>query len=669
MSSLIPRALLQRRALIATLLHLGAAAVAYGAAYALRFDFAPPAPEAQRFVHTLPLLLAARWAALYACAVHRGSWRHVGLRDLGRLLAAATAGSAAFVLLLAVAGALAHMPRSVVLIDWLTFLLAAGGMRVVVRGVRENAFRRPARGGRRVLVIGAGRAGERFVRQMQHDGRADLSIVGFLDDAPHTHGLALHGVPVLGGVDALADIARRKRADLAVIAAPSATGEQMRRFVACCADTRLEYKTVPSARELLDAGDADLPPLRELRFEDLLGRAPVHLALEHLERDLAHRTVLVTGGAGSIGSELARQIAGFGPARLVIFERAESPLYFAHLELSAAYPEVDVVAAVGDVTDAARLDDVFARHRPDYVFHAAAYKHVPLCEAHVREAVRNNVLGTLQVAECAARHGTRKFVLISTDKAVNPSSVMGATKHLAEQVVLAWPAFRAAATDYRVVRFGNVLGSDGSVIPLFRRQLAAGGPLTVTHPDVTRYFMSIPEAVQLVLQAAALPEAAGCVAMLEMGEPVRIIDLAEQLIRLSGRVPHRDVRIVFTGLRPGEKLTEELVGAAESTLPTAIDKVRLVETDPGSAAGLERRLGALLDALACGDDALTHTALRAAVPLYRPHTIVVEPPRPAAPAAASAAAVAEPALLPERPRVRAGGQPIAAPDRAAASAA
>lgn len=669
MSWSIPQAFFRRHAALAAALHLGAAALAYGAAFGLRFDFALPPDEAQRLVRTLPLLLLARAAAVQGLGVHRGSWRHVGVRDLGRLLAAATAGSGAFVLLLAAVGALGNMPRSVLLIDWLAFLLLAGGMRVAVRGARENAFRRPTRGGRRVLVIGAGRAAERFVRQMQHDGRADLAIVGLLDDAPHTHGLALHGVPVLGGVDALADVVRRKRADLVVIATPSATGEQMRRLVTCCADTRLEYRTVPSARELIDAQGTDLPPLREVRLEDLLGRAPVHLAVGRVSGDLARKTVLVTGGAGSIGAELARQIARFGPARLVIFERAESPLYFVHLELAAAYPDIDVVAAIGDVTDAARLDDVCARYRPDYVFHAAAYKHVPLCEAHVREAVRNNVLGTYHVADCAARHGVHRMVFVSTDKAVNPSSVMGATKRLAEQVVLNWPTFRAASTDYRVVRFGNVLGSDGSVIPLFRRQLAAGGPLTVTHPGMTRYFMSIPEAVQLVLQAAALPQAAGRVSMLEMGEPVRIVDLAEQLIRLSGRVPHRDVQIVFTGLRPGEKLTEELVGATEVTVPTALDKVRLVDTAAVSAVALESRVDALFAALACGDEAATHAALCAAVPEYT--TLVpgrAQLPREAAPAGTevSVANPSAPFALPTRTR---GGPLLPTPTPTIAGAA
>ncbi len=655
----MPRAVLRRRATLVAALHLGAATAAYAAAYGLRFDLRVPAEEGRRFVETLPLLLVARWGAVYALAVHRGSWRHVGLRDLGRLLIAATVGSAGFAVLLAVLGQLAHTPRSVLLIDWIVFLLFAAGMRVTVRGVRENAFRRPVRGGRRVLVIGAGQAGERFVRQIQHEGRADVSVIGFLDDAPSIQGLVLHGIPVLGTVDALASTVRRKQADLVVIATPSASGEQMRRIVARCSETRLEYKTVFSGRETDDAFDPTLLPLRAVELEDLLGRPPVRLTLDHVQRDLAGRTVLITGGAGSIGSELGRQIAKLAPSRVVIFDRAESPLYFAHLELTAAYPDVDVIAALGDVTDVARLDGIVGRYRPDYVFHAAAYKHVPLCEAHVREAVHNNVLGTYRVAECAARHGVRKMVLISTDKAVNPSSVMGATKRLAERLVLHTPEFCAARTEYRVVRFGNVLGSDGSVVPLFRRQLASGGPLTVTHPDVTRYFMSIPEAVQLVLQAAAVPEASGRVAMLEMGEPVRILDLAEQLIRMSGRVPHRDVQIVVTGLRPGEKLTEELVRTTDAIRRTSVDQVYVVDTDSTSDGSPGRRsdalFDALFDALACGDDASIHAALHAAVPEYAEYHASAARPSPAsAPHEANAWTPGMPMVDPPSSRTQTG---------------
>jgi FlaA1/EpsC-like NDP-sugar epimerase len=502
----------------------------------------------------------------------------------------------------------------VVVLDWAGALLLFGGGRFAVRAFREERLVPwRARQGRRTLIIGAGAAAERLLREVQRDRESDICPLVIVDDDPSKQGMRLHGVPVLGGIERLAELAAKGRVELLVIAIPSATREQMRAIVESCMATGVDFKIVPSIRELLD-GRARLGQLRNVQIEDLLGREAVDLGLDGPRSDLEGRVVLVTGGAGSIGSELARQIAGFNPARLIVLDQAESPLYFVHLDLAQAHPGLPLTPIVADVTDRGRMERVFARYRPDFVFHAAAYKHVPLMENNVVEAVRNNVLGTLCVAECAARFGAEKFVLISTDKAVHPSSVMGATKRVAEQVVLGWPALRRASTDFRAVRFGNVLGSDGSVIPLFKRQMAAGQPLTVTHPEVTRYFMTIPEAVQLVLQAAALPEAAGRISMLEMGEPVRIVDLAENLVRLSGLEPHTDVRIVFTGLRPGEKLHEELVSELEASVPTTVPKVRVVQTsEPPSewlTAGLDR-LGA---AAALGEAGDALVALCALVP-------------------------------------------------------
>src|SRR3989442_712743 len=330
------------------------------------------------------------------------------------------------------------------------------------------------------------------------------------------------------------------------------------------------------------------------------GGEPVTFKLEQIKRDLAGKSILVTGGAGSIGSELARQIASYGPARLVLLERAENALYFTHLEVAKAYPEVEVVPFIGSITNPDRLEEMFRLYRPNYVFHAAAYKHVPMLESNVTEAVWNNVFGTLRVAECAALHGVEKFVLISTDKAVNPTSVLGATKRIGERIVLELPSLCDAATDFRAVRFGNVLGSDGSVVPLFKRQISAGGPVKVTHPEVTRYFMTISEAAALVLEAAALPEAERRISILEMGKPVRILELAEQLIRLSGLEPYRDISIAFSGLRPGEKLAEELVACAEDTVATSDDKIRVIERNGADGPAVERDLEHLLETLANG---------------------------------------------------------------------
>lgn len=607
----------------AIVLHAAIIVAAYAIAYGLRFDFHVPPTEARLALQTLPWLLGIRLILLGQLSVYRGSWRHVGSSDLAALALATTASTVLFVGALFAVGRLAGMPRSVLVMDWLLFIFLAGGMRFTARWARETPFARGGGRGRRTLVIGAGQAAERFLRQSLHDRRLAMTFVGLLDDDEKTHGLSLHGVPVLGGIDEVQRVATRRNIELLVIAIPSATGEQIRRIVGICTSTGLDFKILPPLDELLD-GRAHVGQVRDVRIEDLLGRDPVHLDLDRVERDLARRTVLVTGGAGSIGSELARQIAGFCPARLILFEQAESPLYFVHLELARTYPGLEIVPVIGDITDGARVESVFNTYHPDYVFHAAAYKHVPMMEANVVEAVRNNVMGTLRVAECAARHGAQKFVLISTDKAVNPSSVMGTTKRLAELIVLGHPVLRASRTDFRAVRFGNVLGSDGSVIPLFKRQIAAGGPVTVTDPKARRYFMSIPEAVQLVLQAAALPEAARRITMLDMGEPVAIVDLAEQLIRLSGLVPYRDVHIVFTGLRPGEKLDEELTSQIEASIPTAVEKIRIVETGRLESRELEAGLGRLRDGIMLGEEATLVRLLRAMVPEYRPKCVEQE---------------------------------------------
>jgi FlaA1/EpsC-like NDP-sugar epimerase len=598
-------------------LHLGLIPSVYLAAYALRFDFVIPEEYHHTIAVTLPYLLVLRFGTFAYCGLFRGFWRHVSLRDLIGIVSAVSISSALFVAALLVTGWPEGMPRSVIVLDWAGAILLFGGLRFAVRWVREVRLARSRPHGRRSLVIGAGEAGERFLRQIDHAEGHNVRVVGLVDDDPLKVGSSLHGVRVVGRIEEIPRLVQRLRIERLIIAIPSATGEQMRRILALCGGVRAELRLLPSMRELLDGrvrpGEVRVPTL-----EDLLGREPVTLDLTLAQRDLAGQAVLVTGGGGSIGSELARQIARFRPARLVLFDQAESPLYLLQLELEQLFPDVEVVPIIGDIFERDRLDRLFAALRPDYVFHAAAYKHVPMMEANLGEAVRNNVFGTLRVARAAARHGCRKFVLISTDKAVNPTSIMGATKRIAERVVLGWPTFQEAATDFRVVRFGNVLGSNGSVVPLFRRQLAAGGPLTVTHAEATRYFMTIPEAAALVLEAAALPEASRRIAMLEMGEPVRIVELAENMIRLSGLEPYRDVSIVFTGLRPGEKLREELMSTVEATVPTANDKVRVIRTDEVDGGMLVHCLNRMSAALVCDDLQGVLHEFRALVPQYRP---------------------------------------------------
>lgn len=612
--------LLRLRRPIVLLLHVLLVPLGYYAAFALRFDGRPPDNIIDLFWRTVPYLMVLRMASFAIFGLFHGWWRHVGMRDLIDLVRATTLSSVLLVLALFMTGDLIAkapgpvLPRSVLVLDWITALVLFGGLRFAVRAFREERLVPwRARQGKKALIIGAGTAAERLLRETQREGHSEICPVAMVDDDPDKRGMRLHGVPVVGATRDLKKLVAGSGIKLLVIAIPSATRSEMREIVDACLETGIDFKIVPSMRELLD-GRARLGELRKVQIEDLLGRDAIDLGFEGPRGDLEGRTVLVTGGAGSIGSELARQVAGFAPRRLLVLDQAESPLYFTNLELRAAHPELEIIPLIADVTDAARMESVFARHRPDFVFHAAAYKHVPLMEDNPVEAVRNNVIGTLTVAQAAARYGAEKFVLISTDKAVYPSSVMGATKRLAEQIVLGWPGLRASDTDFRAVRFGNVLGSDGSVIPVFKRQLAAGQPITVTHPEVTRYFMTIPEAVQLVLQAAALPDAQGRICMLEMGEPVRIVELAENLIRLSGLEPYTDVPIVFTGLRPGEKLHEELMEAREATVPTAVSKVRVVQTVEPEPDALTSGLDRLAAAAAVGSPGDILDAIRGLVP-------------------------------------------------------
>jgi FlaA1/EpsC-like NDP-sugar epimerase len=612
----LPNAFIKFRRPIVLSLHLTLIPFGYWAAFALRFDVPVPAGQMALFWTTLLFLLPIRVASFSAFGLFHGWWRHVGVQDVIDLVKAVTVSSALLLTAVFMFDRLEEFPRSIIMLDWIVAIFLFGGARLAVRTLRERNGR--WRGGDRratpALVIGAGDAGERLLRQLHHGG-GEFRAVGLVDDDPAKQAMRLHGVPVLGDTRQLGSLVDQSGAKLLVIAIPSASREEMQRIVERCIATKVDFKIVPPLLELLD-GRARLSQLRSVEIEDLLGREVVELDLTRVREDLAGKIILITGGAGSIGSELARQAATFGPARLVILDQAESPLYFTNLEISERYPDLELVPVVADVVDAVRIDQVFASYRPDYVFHAAAYKHVPMMEANVAEAVRNNVLGTLCMAETAARHGADKFVLISTDKAVHPSSVMGATKRVAERVVLGWPALQNSNTDFRAVRFGNVLGSEGSVLPLFRKQLAVGGPLTVTHEDVTRYFMTIPEAVQLVLQASAIPEAASRISMLDMGEPVRVVELAENLIRLSGLEPYKDVPIVFSGLRPGEKLHEELLAELEETFPTELDKVYVVRTNESDGGAIVEGVDRLAAAVACADTNGVHVGLRELVPEF-----------------------------------------------------
>jgi FlaA1/EpsC-like NDP-sugar epimerase len=581
-------------------LHLLLIAVGYRLAYGLRFDFATPKEEAEIFWISLPLLVLIRLTVYAKAGVFRAYWLHFGLQDLATLAIAATVSSFWFVTALYMAHLFPGVPRSVLLVEWASAIFFAGGIPFIARSIREGPVPFVTPLGRRTIVVGAGERAEQLLREARRAVGHTLNVVALVDLDGTRLGRTIRGVRVSATIEDLPALAGRLHAEFAVIALEPGSSGEMRRVVDHCIAAGLQFKTLPSLDELLD-GSAAVNQLRNVRIEDLLGRQPVNLDLSPVRADLQNRVILLTGAAGSIGSELARQIAPFNPARLILLDQAESDLYFVHLELSETHPQVELVPVICDITNQTRLAQVYAQYRPEYVIHAAAYKHVPLMETNVLEAVRNNVLGTLLVATNAVRYGAGKMLLVSTDKAIRPSSVMGATKRIAERIIFGLPNLHRSGTDFRAVRFGNVLASKGSVIPLFERQLAAGGPITVTHPDVQRYFMTIPEAAQLVLQAASLAETTGAIAMLEMGQPVRILDLAEKLIRFSGRVPGKDIQIVFTGLRPGEKLTEEQISALEATIPTSTEKIRISQTTESAGPELVQNLSRLLAFLDAGD--------------------------------------------------------------------
>lgn len=565
------------RSAVALTVYGAIAFLAYSLAYLLRFDLSWPREYSGVFLTTLPLLIVLRVAFARVFKLTSGRWRFVGTRDVLRLAGAVTLGTVTFYALTRGYVLALPVPRSVILIEWVLSGYLTAAIWITYRtAFEELRHRRSGFNGSatRVLIVGAGEAGSMLAREMRRFPTGYRPI-GFVDDDPSKCGTRLHGLEVFGSTAHLRSIAHVERAGEIVIAVPSAGPVDLRRVVACCEETDLPFKVLPGISEVL-SGEVRLHQLREVQIEDLLGRDPIELELPELAQDLRGGSTLITGGAGSIGSELARQVARYGPGRLILLDQAETDLYYLELELRDRHPELDFVPVVGDVVDMATVERVFQEYAPERVFHAAAYKHVPMMEVNRREAVRNNVIGTWRVADAAGRHGAEKFVLVSTDKAVRPVSIMGATKRLSEMVALELQLLYPE-TAYAGVRFGNVLGSSGSVIPVFKRQLEAGKPLTVTHPDATRYFMTIPEAVQLILQASMLPELNGRIAILEMGDPIRIVDLAENLLHLSGAYGRNGHGVIFTGLRPGERLHEELVAPDEVTHSTAISKVRLVE--------------------------------------------------------------------------------------------
>jgi len=586
--------------------------VTYLLSFLLRLDYYLPAHNRPAFFATLPIVVAIKAVIFYRFGLFRGWWRYVGMDDLADVIKATSVSTLISLGGVFVAKGFYGYPRSVWAIDWVLTILVLGGVRFAVRAYAESSL--GSRAGASTLIVGAGAAGSTLARQMRGHSRLDYRPVGFVDDDLTKLGIKLQGLPVLGTTADLPKLIDRYAVEQVLIAIPTLRGGEVERILDKCRERRVGFKIVPPISDLL-AGHLTLDQIRGVRIEDLIGREPVELDVVHLRERLAGRRVLITGAGGSIGSELARQVAAFEPRQLILFERSENDLYNVEVKLRERFPALDLVPVIGDITDADQLAEIFAAYLPQSIFHAAAYKHVPMMERHLFQAVRNNIFGTANVARAAMEAGVEDFLMISSDKAVKPTSVMGVTKRSAELVVAALQS--RGVTRFVSVRFGNVLGSSGSVLPLFRRQIGARQPVTVTHPEVTRYFMTTTEAVQLVLQASTMGRG-GEIFVLDMGEPVKIVDLAHKLIRLSGLEPGRDLEIKFTGLRPGEKLSEELLLEGEGVLPTVHEKIRVLSGRPISYPQISRWLAALKEAVEQKDGQAVLDELCWMVPEYRP---------------------------------------------------
>lgn len=570
------------------------------ASYIIRLELIAIFPTYQvSLLWMLGIVVIVKPLVYYFFGIYRRLWRYASIRELVLILSAVTTASiivSAIMIALFATGVFIGFPRSVLVIDWLFSMAFVGGLRFIFRLLAEsrstasNGVKTKGRRKRNVLVVGAGDAGAMVVRELQKNPQLNLKPIGFLDDDPAKQNSQIHGIPVLAQLSQIDRILENQPVDEVIIAIPSAAGSVLRHVTEVCRQRGVAFRTMPGLYELL-GGAVSVSRLREVDIADLLRREPVHMDSTALGKVLQDKTVLVTGAGGSIGLELCRQIAQSHPSRLLMLGHGENSIFEAFLDLRDAFPALEIHPLIADVRDYSRLDSLFETWQPEVVFHAAAHKHVPLMESNIEEAITNNIQGTRNVVNAALAHDVQRLVMISTDKAIRPVNVMGATKRIAEMLVL--EAARSQHKAFTVVRFGNVLGSRGSVVPRFKRQIAKGGPVTVTHPEMRRYFMTIPEAVHLVLQASAMSEG-GENYVLDMGEQVRILDLAEDLIRLSGLEPGKDIEIAFSGIRPGEKLSEDLWDQGFAYSPTAHPDINQVDSEEVLSA---EELNAVVDRL------------------------------------------------------------------------
>ncbi len=584
-----------RNLFIVLLLDIALMCASFYLAHLIRFDFVQTDWISISFIQLLPYVLGCKIVCFYFFDLYKGMWRYTSLNDLIAIVKASVFASFLLIVLVLYKTRFEMISRSVFVIDWCLTVLSIVSLRVFVRLCFEKfteqitiqdlrfallrIFRRGAkrRRGRRALIIGAGDCGQKICREFNENPSVQSNVEGFLDDDLTKIGRKIHGVSVLGEIDDLEHIVNSTGADDVIIAIPNVDSDRMHSIVDLCKKIEVNFKIVPSMGELID-GKIDITAIRNVEYRDLLGRQPVKLDKAEIGKYLGNKRVLVTGAGGSIGTELCRQICRYSPEKIILFERAESPLYEIDLELKKRFQDVEVLPVLGDIQNIEELNKIFEQTRPDIVFHAAAYKHVPMLESFPWKAVENNIIGTKNLIEITKKFECGKFVFVSTDKAVNPTNIMGTSKRISELLVQEINCDDASNTCFMTVRFGNVIGSVGSVIPLFKKQIKEGGPVTVTHPDIIRYFMLIPEACQLILQAGAMGTG-GEIFILEMGEPIKIDEMARDLILFSGFEPDVDIQIEYTGLRPGEKLYEELMTDLEDVVPTEHKKIMVLNTN------------------------------------------------------------------------------------------
>jgi len=584
--------------------------VAWLLSYWIRYNIGEfPEHLLERAVHLLPLVLLIQGSAFVYFGLYRGVWRFASLPDLSRIVRAVVVSTALLAVAIFLLIRLEYVPRSVFIIDAVLLIILLGSPRLFYRFLKDHSV--GSKGLRdKVLVVGAGAAGEGLVRDLLRMRPLVYTPVAFVDDDPAKHGREIHGIRVVGSCNDLAEVVEQWDVDLIMLALPSASSSQMRRIVEISESSGVPFRTLPKLQSLV-SGQVSFTELREVQIEDLLGRDPVRLDSDAIRECITGRTVFVTGGGGSIGAELCRQIAIMEPSRLIVVDQSEFNLYRIEQELLQKWPELTLNCELGDICDTIGVEQIFNEYRPDVIFHAAAYKHVPMLETKVREAVKNNVMGTWNIVQLADQYNCSEFVMVSTDKAVNPGNIMGATKRVAE--IICQTMDRRSETRFITVRFGNVLGSAGSVVPLFREQIRRGGPVTVTDESITRYFMTIPEACRLILQTSVMGEG-GEIFVLDMGEPVRILYLAEQMIRLSGRKPGEDIEIQVTGLRPGEKLHEELFHNDEDLTDTGHNKVMLARSRETDWETLQECLVSFREGISDGRSDMLEGFIRQLVP-------------------------------------------------------